>query len=158
MKTVVNVICIVLLLGLFIYPKVSLPNFSWPWEQTTNEIVKPDNLHGFDVSIPAVLTDKTQANELCGLFSGLADELERDGIKSKPEIKYASNVRDAFREAVNIEFDGKNLNTVTSGLGDKIGPEFEKVLPDGSAELTNESRKAVVELFHAAAYGCSLVK
>ena len=48
------------------------------------------------------------------------------------------------------------LNEVAKGLGDTIGPVFEKELPDGTVELDATLRKKVVELFRAVAYGCSL--
>jgi len=132
-----------------------VPSFNGP---CVVEVVKPDNTFGFDTSIPGMLKDKATANKLAGLFSGLADEVEHDGTRSKPEVKYAANIRDIMREAVNIKFDGKKLNDVSSGLGDAIGPAFEKEFPDGTTELDQSSRKKAVELFRAAAYGCALVK
>lgn len=162
MKNFVNLVCVVIITGAFFYDKVEpyLPEFDFGSNGGTASVVvvKPLNLYGFDAGIPAVLKDKEAARSLTGLFTGMADEIEHDGLRTKPEIRYAAHVRDALREAVNLKFDGKKLNDVATGLGDKIGPEFEKALPDGSAELTVETRKQSVELFRAAAYGCSLVK
>ena len=127
------------------------------WGTPTAELVKPDNMYGFDTSIPAQLKDKVIAHKLVGLFSGLADTIEHDGTRSKPEILYVANMRDVIREAVNIEFDGQTLGKA-SGLGDVVGPVFEKELPDGTVELDKTRRAKSVDLCRAVAYACALVK
>lgn len=155
MKALVNTVCIVCLLGLLVYPRVKE---YVPFLDTDSvEVVKPVNTYGFDTTIPSVVSDDVVARQLTGLFHGLADEVEHDGTRTEPEIKYVANIRDILAEAVNIKFDGKKLNQVSSGLGDTIGPVFEKEFPDGMQELDQAQRTKAVELFRAVAYGCSLV-
>jgi hypothetical protein len=137
----------------------SVPKFDLSFlgsSKSNIEVPKPANLYGFDVSLPKILPNRDLAYKLTGLFAGLADELERDGKRQKPLIVYVSHIRDTLKEAINIEFDSKKLNEIVPEFGSKIGPEFEKAFPDGSAPLDANLRAKGVELFRAVAYACSL--
>ena len=159
-KTVVNIVCVVLLAGVLLYPKYEqyTPDFKAWFGPVASESAAPSNTYGFNTSIPQVLKDKAVAHKLSGLFAGLADVIAHDASRTKPEVKYASNLRDVISEAVNLEFDSDKLGKVAPGLGGVIGPVFEKEFPDGTVELDATSRQKAVEIFRAASYGCSLVK
>lgn len=159
MKTFTNIVCVVLLLGLLAYPKVEQYIPAMPsWCSSTVEMAKPDSTYGFDTSIPKVVKDKAYAHKLAGLFSGIADTIDHDGTRTKPEIQYVANVKDILTEAVNIEFDGQKLNKLSPGLGDAIGPTFEKEFPDGTAPLDPTARKKAADMYRALAYACALIK
>ena len=160
MKAVVNIIC-VFVLGWLLWPYIEdyiQTDWSFSSSVASERLAKPENTYGLDSAIPGILKDKATAHKLTGLFTGLADTLAQDAERSKPETKYASNIRDILHEAVTIQFNGKKLNEAASGLGDVVGPVIEKEFPDGSVELDSNSRKKASDIFRAAAYGCALVK
>lgn len=162
-RAIINVVCIIAL-GFILWPLLSdyAPS-DWTFglggqNCPAVDVAKPTNTYGFDSSIPGALHDKATAQKLAGMFNGLADVFAHDASRSKPEIRYASNVRDTLHTAVTIEFDGQKLNDAASGLGDVVGPEFEKAFPDGSVELDSSARQKAADMFRAVAYGCTLVK
>ena len=171
MKTVINLIC-VLLLGFLIYPEIQpytnlpvMPDaasyFTKIVPSSDITVVKPADTYGFDTSLPPLLVGKLDvAQSLTGMFSGMADCIEGDGTIPDPELKFCGQIKDKLKSAIKLNFtlQHKKLSDVVPGLGILVQPVSDKLLPDDNAVLTPELRAKAVSLFRALSYGTSQAK
>lgn len=160
MKKMVNIVGITLALLLFAGPKVApyLPDLLPDSVTPVAPMVKPDNTYGLDTSLPSTIKDKELAAQLMGLCEGLSAVITEDGLKQKPQIQYAANIKDIMEDVAPLSFNGKQVKSVAPGFASTLGALLAKEFPDGTATLDANARKKAADIFYAAAYGCYLAK
>ena len=105
--------------------------------------------YDFSVAVSKLPDAKTRSF-VGGLCVAIADRIETDTNK----LKYVANINDLKNDAVSVGLNGKKLSDIAPDFGPAVGVIFAKELPNGSAELNQETRKKAAELFHDLGVAC----
>ena len=127
-----------------------------PTPQPSPDNIVPDDLFGFDRTIPGTIPDRNDALQLAALADEYAKQIEFDGKQDEPQVTTSKQAADRMEMMSKYAFRGRALasKAFADAVAEAVSSELET--EEEGRELDSDLRKKTVSMFQALAWSLRL--